>query len=46
VEAIRLRASRLAVLRGGKVIATSPPATATLDLPGRPGSTSFQGVLG
>jgi len=42
VEAIRLRATRLAVLRGGKVVASSPAATARLDLPGRPDSTSFQ----
>jgi len=42
VEAIRLRATRLAVIRRGKVIARSPVATATLTIPGRPGSTSFQ----
>jgi cytosine deaminase len=42
VEAIRLRATRLAVLRGGKLIASSPPAVARLELPGRPGETSFQ----
>ena len=42
VEAIRLRAARLAVIRGGKVIARTAPATAVLDLPGRPGGTSFQ----
>lgn len=42
VEAIRLRATRLAVLRGGKLIASSPPAVARLDLPGRPDETSFQ----
>ena len=36
VEAIRLRAARLLVMRGGKIIATTPPATATLHLPGRP----------
>ena len=42
VEAIRLRATRLMVLRGGKVLSTTPPATATLDLPGRPATTSFQ----
>ncbi|WP_194711341.1 amidohydrolase family protein [Noviherbaspirillum soli] len=42
VEAIRLRATRLAVLRGGRLIASSPPAVARLDLPGRPGATSFQ----
>jgi cytosine deaminase len=42
VEAIRLRATRLAVIRRGKVIAESPAATATLTLPDRPRSTSFQ----
>jgi cytosine deaminase len=42
VEAIRLRATRLAVIRGGKVIARTAPATAVLDLPGRGGETSFQ----
>jgi len=42
VEAIRLRATRLAVIRAGKVIARTPPATAALDLPGRPAATSFQ----
>lgn len=36
VEAIRLRATRLAVIRGGKLLATTPPAAATLRLPGRP----------
>ncbi len=41
VEAIRLRASRLAVVRAGKVIATSPPARATLDLPGRPATVDW-----
>ena len=42
VEALRLRATRLMVLRAGNVIATTPPATATLNLPGRPGQVSFQ----
>jgi cytosine deaminase len=42
VEAIRLRATRLAVIRGGRVIATTPPAVAALDLPGRPATVSFQ----
>ncbi|CAB3662206.1 cytosine deaminase [Achromobacter piechaudii] len=42
VEALRLRATRLMVMRGGEVIATTPPATATLNLPGRPGQVSFQ----
>jgi cytosine deaminase len=36
IEAIRLRAQRLWVMRRGRVIARSPAATATLDLPGRP----------
>ena len=36
VEAIRLRASRLMVMRRGQVIAQTPPATASLSLPGRP----------
>ena len=42
VEAIRLRAPRLVVLRRGQVIARSPAQQATLSLPGRPGVTSFQ----
>ncbi|GAB4060488.1 amidohydrolase family protein [Uliginosibacterium sediminicola] len=40
IEAIRLRATRLLVMRAGKVIAHSPMATATLNLPGRPASTA------
>ena len=42
VEAIRLRATRLAVIRRGKVIATTPAQTAALSLPGRPATVSFQ----
>ncbi|MFN9807729.1 MAG: amidohydrolase family protein [Betaproteobacteria bacterium] len=42
IEAIRLRATRLAVVRRGKVIARTPAATATLDLPGRPGSVDWR----
>jgi cytosine/creatinine deaminase len=42
VEAIRLRATRLAVIRRGKVVARSPAAVATLSIPGRLGSISFQ----
>ena len=38
VEAIRLRASRLMVVRRGAVVARAPAATATLNLPGRPGT--------
>jgi cytosine/creatinine deaminase len=41
VEAIRLRATRLAVYRRGKRIAGSPAATASLNLAGRPPATSF-----
>ncbi|MEP7297373.1 MAG: amidohydrolase family protein [Burkholderiales bacterium] len=36
VEAIRLRANRLVVVRRGAVIARTPAATATLSLPARP----------
>jgi cytosine deaminase len=42
VEAIRLRAVRLAVVRRGRVIARTPAATAALGLPGRPQAVSFQ----
>ncbi len=36
IEAIRLRATRLAVVRRGQVIARTPAASAMLALPGRP----------
>ena len=36
VEAIRLRATRLMVVRRGRVLARTPPATASLQLPDRP----------
>ncbi|PZX34584.1 cytosine deaminase [Cupriavidus phytorum] len=42
VEAIRLRATRLRVLRAGKTIATMPAATAALALPGRPAQVDFR----
>lgn len=42
VEAIRLRATRLMVWRGGQLVAQTPPSTATLHLPGRPAGVSFQ----
>jgi cytosine deaminase len=42
VEAIRLRATRLAVIRRGRVIASTPPAVTALALPGRPATVSFQ----
>jgi len=41
VEAIRLRAARLLVVRGGEVIARTPAATAELQLPGRPGQVDW-----
>lgn len=36
IEAIRLKAARLAVVKSGKVIARSEPRKTRLDLPGRP----------
>ena len=36
IEAIRLRAPRLLVVRGGRVLASSPPRQVQLQLPGRP----------
>jgi cytosine/creatinine deaminase len=41
VEAIRLRATRLAVYRRGQRIAGTPAANAELALPGRPGQVDF-----
>jgi len=40
-EAIRLRAQRLLVLRGGRVVSRMAPATAELALPGRPAGVDF-----
>ncbi len=42
VDALRLRAARLLVMRAGKVIASTPPATATLRLSGRPERVDFR----
>jgi len=42
VEALRLRATRLHVWRAGKQIASTPPATATLSLEGRPQTVDFR----
>ena len=42
VEAIRLRAARRLVMRRGVVVSEAPRARATLNLPGRPGQTSFR----
>ncbi|HEV2610458.1 MAG TPA: amidohydrolase family protein [Noviherbaspirillum sp.] len=41
VEAIRLRATRLLVLRGGRVIARTPAATASLAIEGRPSEVNW-----
>ena len=41
VEAIRLRAARLLVVRRGEVVAQSAPATAMLTLPGRPATIDW-----
>ena len=40
-EALRLRATRLQVIRRGQVVASSPPATAVLALPGRPATVDW-----
>ncbi len=40
-EAIRLRAPRLLVVRGGRVLASAPERQVALQLPGRPGSVDF-----
>ncbi len=42
VEAIRLRATRLLVVRRGRVIARAPAAAATLALPGRPARVDWR----
>lgn len=36
IEAVRLRATRLAVIRGGKIISTTPAANSSLNLTDRP----------
>jgi cytosine deaminase len=41
-EAIRLRATRLAVVRRGRIIARTPAGTATLDIEGRPAAVDFR----
>lgn len=42
IEAIRLRAARLMVMRAGKVLATSAPRISTLNLDGRPAQVSLR----
>ena len=41
VEAIRLKAARLFVLRAGRTVAQTAPRLAQLDLPGRPPAVSL-----
>jgi len=38
IEAVRLKATRLAVIRNGRILARTPPRIATLSLDGRPGT--------
>jgi electron transfer flavoprotein alpha/beta subunit len=40
-EAVRLRAQRLLVVRGGTIVSRMAPAVAQLALPGRPGHVDF-----
>jgi len=42
VEALRLKANRLFVIRRGKIIARSQPLQSELELPGRPKLVNFQ----
>jgi cytosine deaminase len=44
IEAIRLRAHRLWVMRSGKVIARCPEMSASLDIPGRPMAVDWSAV--
>ncbi|MFL2809235.1 MAG: amidohydrolase family protein [bacterium] len=41
VEALRLKANRLFVIRGGNIISSSTPVEAKLDLPGRPKTHNY-----
>ncbi len=42
IEAIRLRATRLAVVRRGEVVARTAPVSATLNVAGRPATVDFR----
>lgn len=42
IEAIRLRATRVAVVRDGKIVSRTPAARATLSLDGRPSEVDFK----
>jgi len=43
IEAVRLRATRLAVVRRGRVISRTPASLPVLDLPGRPANVDPAG---
>ncbi len=43
IEAIRMKPPRLAVIRGGKVIARSPARVSSLSLDGRPATVDHAG---
>ena len=45
IEAIRLRATRLAVVRAGQIVARTPAATATLQLDGRPSEVDWMSTV-
>jgi cytosine/creatinine deaminase len=42
IEALRLRATRLAVIRAGRIVASTAPAVARLSLPDRPAQANFR----
>jgi cytosine deaminase len=42
VDAVRLRAPRIAVVRRGKVVSRGSPMRCELSLPGRPASVDFR----
>jgi cytosine deaminase len=46
IEAIRLRATRLAIVRGGRIIAITPPRRASLQIEGRPGEVDASAITG
>jgi cytosine deaminase len=41
VEALRLKANRLFVIRRGRIISSSAPVEAELNLPGRPKTQNY-----
>jgi cytosine deaminase len=45
IDALRTRATRLAVVKGGRIVAETAPRTTRLDLPGRPTSVAPEGPV-